>query len=78
MNGINAPQRPDCLAEVVGLELRNVIAKYAFESSHTAAAPLHPTVARLYLFHMLQRTLPAGFIAILYGIHGRSALAAAI
>jgi ATP-dependent DNA ligase len=22
-----------------------------------------PTIARLYLFHMLQRTLPAGFIA---------------
>jgi len=38
MNGINAPKRSDCVAEVVGLELRNVIAKYAFESSHTAAA----------------------------------------
>src|SRR5262249_22704920 len=33
MNGINAPQRPDCVAEVVGLELRNVVAKYPFESS---------------------------------------------
>ena len=25
--------------------------------------PVAPTVARLYLFRMLQRTLPAGFIA---------------
>src|SRR6516162_9362711 len=28
------PQRRDCQAEVVGLELRNVVAKYPFESSH--------------------------------------------
>ena len=27
MNGINAPQRPDCVAGVGGLELRNVLAK---------------------------------------------------
>ena len=27
-------QRPEWLAEVVGLELRNVVAKYPFESSH--------------------------------------------
>jgi hypothetical protein len=26
-------RRPDCLAEVVGLELRNVVAKYPFERS---------------------------------------------
>src|SRR6266704_2294679 len=32
--GINAPQRPDCVAGVVGLELRNVGANYPFESSH--------------------------------------------
>jgi hypothetical protein len=25
---------PDCLAEVVGLELRNVVVKYPFERSH--------------------------------------------
>src|SRR5262249_43391789 len=28
MNGINAPQRPDCVAGHVGLELRNVDANY--------------------------------------------------
>jgi hypothetical protein len=33
MNGINAPQRPDCVAGHVGLELRNVVANYPFESS---------------------------------------------
>ena len=33
MNGINAPQRPDCVAGVGGLELRNVVAKYPFERS---------------------------------------------
>jgi hypothetical protein len=33
MNGINAPQRPDCVAGVGGLELRNVVANYLFESS---------------------------------------------
>ena len=27
------PERPDCLAEVVGPELRNVVAKYPFERS---------------------------------------------
>ena len=32
MNGINAPQRPDCVAGVVGLELRNVVENYLFES----------------------------------------------
>src|SRR6266404_8247661 len=37
VNGINAPQRPDCVAEVVGLELRNVVAKYLFETSHRFA-----------------------------------------
>ena len=31
---INAPQRPDCVAGVVGFELRNVGANYPFESSH--------------------------------------------
>ena len=30
----NGSQRPDCLAGVGGLELRNVVAKYAFERSH--------------------------------------------
>jgi hypothetical protein len=30
---ISALQRRDCLAEVVGLELRNVVAKYPFERS---------------------------------------------
>src|SRR5215471_1452814 len=34
MNGINAPQRPDCVAGVGGLELRNVVANYPFERSH--------------------------------------------
>src|SRR5258708_26036430 len=29
--------RPDCVAEVVGLELRNVVAKYLFETSHRFA-----------------------------------------
>jgi hypothetical protein len=29
-----APQRPHCVAGVVGFELRNVGAKYPFESSH--------------------------------------------
>src|SRR5262249_9621673 len=33
MNGINAPQRPDCMAGVRGLELRNVVANYPFERS---------------------------------------------
>src|SRR5262249_41595809 len=33
MNGINAPQRPDCVAGVRGLELRNVVANYPFERS---------------------------------------------
>src|SRR5262249_23397896 len=33
MNGINAPQRPDCVAGHVRLELRNVVAKYPFERS---------------------------------------------
>src|SRR5262252_4413598 len=32
-NGINAPQRPDCVAEHVRLELRNVGANYPFEKS---------------------------------------------
>src|SRR2546429_6508786 len=31
VNGINAPQRPDCVAGVEGLELRNVDAIYLFE-----------------------------------------------
>jgi hypothetical protein len=30
----HSPQRPDWLAEVVGFELRNVVAKYPFERSH--------------------------------------------
>ena len=34
MNGINAPQRPDCVAGHVRLELRNVVANYPFERSH--------------------------------------------
>ena len=34
MNEINAPQRPDCVAGVGRLELRNVVAKYPFETSH--------------------------------------------
>jgi hypothetical protein len=34
MNGIDAPQRPDCVAGHVRLELRNVVAKYPFERSH--------------------------------------------
>src|SRR5262249_8870369 len=37
MNGINAPQRPDCVAGHVGLELRNVDANYPFERSHRFA-----------------------------------------
>src|SRR5438128_8105506 len=34
VNGINAPQRPDCVAGHVRLELRNVVTKYSFERSH--------------------------------------------
>ncbi len=30
----HSAQRRDCVAEVVGLELRNVVAKYLFERSH--------------------------------------------
>jgi hypothetical protein len=37
MAGLVKPQRPDCVAEVVGLELRNVVAKYLFETSHRFA-----------------------------------------
>jgi hypothetical protein len=37
MNGINAPQRPDCVAGVRGLELRNVLANYLPEKSHRFA-----------------------------------------
>src|SRR5256714_4577654 len=37
MNGINGPQRPDCVAGVGGLELRNVVANYPFERSHRFA-----------------------------------------
>src|SRR6266478_2375736 len=37
VNGINAPQRPDCVAEVVGFELRNVVVNYPFERSHRFA-----------------------------------------
>jgi hypothetical protein len=33
VNGINAPQRPDCVAGVRGLELRNVGANYPIERS---------------------------------------------
>src|SRR6516164_2923932 len=33
MNGINAPQRPDCVAGHVRFELRNVVANYPFEKS---------------------------------------------
>jgi hypothetical protein len=32
VNGINAPQRPDCVAGHVRLELRHVVAKYPFRS----------------------------------------------
>src|SRR5262249_60384534 len=37
MNGINAPQRPDCVAGHVRFELRNVEANYPFERSHRFA-----------------------------------------
>jgi hypothetical protein len=30
----HGPQRPDCVAEVVGFELRNVVANYPFQRSH--------------------------------------------
>jgi hypothetical protein len=33
MKGINAPKRPDCVAGVGGLELRNVVTNYPVESS---------------------------------------------
>jgi hypothetical protein len=33
VNGINAPQRPDCVAGHGRLELRNVVANYPFENS---------------------------------------------
>jgi len=33
VNGINAPQRPDCVVGHVGLELRNVVTNYPVESS---------------------------------------------
>ena len=32
MNGINAPQRPDCVAGHIRLELGNVVANYPVES----------------------------------------------
>src|SRR5262245_29047761 len=35
VKGINAPHRPDCVAGVGGLELRNVVAIYPFERSHS-------------------------------------------
>ena len=38
VNGINAPQRPDCVAGHVELELRNVEANYPFEKSRRFAA----------------------------------------
>jgi hypothetical protein len=34
VNRINAPQRPDCVAGHVGLELRNVVAKRPIETPH--------------------------------------------
>src|SRR5215471_17516509 len=34
MNGINAPQRPDCVAGATGLEPLNGVANYPFEMSH--------------------------------------------
>ena len=34
MNGINAPQRPDCVAGPTGLEPLNGVANYPFEMSH--------------------------------------------
>ena len=37
MNGINAPQRPDCVTGHVRFELRNVDANYPFERSHRFA-----------------------------------------
>jgi len=37
VNGINAPQRPDCVAGHVRFELRNVVANYAFEKSRRFA-----------------------------------------
>jgi hypothetical protein len=37
MNGINAPQRPDCMAGHVRFELRNVVANYPFEKSRRFA-----------------------------------------
>ena len=37
MNGINAPQRPDCVAGHVRFELRNVVANYPFENSRRFA-----------------------------------------
>jgi len=44
VNGINAPQRPDCVAGHVGLELRNVVANYPFERSHRFAG-IQPKLA---------------------------------
>src|SRR6516165_2592850 len=38
MNGINAPQRPDCVAGHVRFELRDVVANYPFEKSRRFAA----------------------------------------
>jgi hypothetical protein len=37
VNGINAPQRPDCVAGQVRFELRNVVANYPFEKSRRFA-----------------------------------------
>ena len=34
VNGINAPQRPDCVAGPTGLEPLNGVANYPFEMSH--------------------------------------------
>src|SRR5207248_8166967 len=35
----HGPQRPDCVAGVGGLELRNVDANYLFERSHSCGNP---------------------------------------
>jgi hypothetical protein len=53
MNGINAPKRPDCVAEVGGLELRNVVAKYPFEKvAQISGDPAEFRPQRLFVFEL--------------------------
>src|SRR5207249_8118205 len=50
VNGINAPQRPDCVAGHGRLELRNVVANYPFERSLRFRDPAEFWPQRLFAF----------------------------